>query len=301
MKNMIIYVSNLESLDGIYTWILDFVRALRTDYDITVMTKQWNPHLRDELASIVNTSEWEENQQYATDILLSMYDFKDRPQNIKADKSYTILHCDYGGIDYKIPPSFSDKGNYIAVSKYVADNFSRRFNIPCDYVEGLMKPKPNPKKVLRLISCTRLSQAKGSERMKELCRLLKANDIRYTWDNYSAGGIMNLMYRNRDIAIRKCCPNDELLDYIADADYLVQLSESEGYCRAVHEALLVGTPVIVSDIPIFQNVVVNGYNGYRVPLDMKGINIRKIAENVPNTFICVDRYQKTKAEWLKIL
>ena len=294
---MILYCDKILFLNGIYTWMLDFCKT----FSSTVITKQWNTRLRDELSQYAITEEWQENKQYKTDVLLATYDFKERPNNIVADRIYTILHCDYGGIDYKISPSFSDKEHYIAVSKYAAENFTRKYGLPCDYVEGLLKKKPEPRKVLRLISCTRLMRPKGSDRMTQLCKLLRANDVRFVWDNYSEGGIINMMYRNRDIAVRPSCSNNELLDYIASADYLVQLTESEGYCRAVHEALLVGTPVIVSDIPIFRDVVKNGQNGYRLPLDMQGIDVQEIVQNIPRGFTYDDRYEETFKKWQKII
>ena len=54
-------------------------------------------------------------------------------------------------------------------------------------------------------------------------------------------------------------PSLDITDYIADADYLVQLSNTEGYCYAVAEALTLGTPVIVTDLPVFREMEIQGF------------------------------------------
>ena len=58
-------------------------------------------------------------------------------------------------------------------------------------------------------------------------------------------------------------------DYIARADYLVQLSDQEAYSYSVLEALINNTPVICTPVPSFaEQGVKDGVNGYVVPFDM---------------------------------
>ena len=77
-------------------------------------------------------------------------------------------------------------------------------------------------------------------------------------------------------------PRLDLEPYIASADYLVQLSDSEGYCYAVNEALTLGTPVIVTDLPTFREQgVADGETGYLLPLDMENVNVKQIYNKIP--------------------
>jgi glycosyltransferase involved in cell wall biosynthesis len=46
-------------------------------------------------------------------------------------------------------------------------------------------------------------------------------------------------------------PRLDIRDYIADADYLVQLSDTEAWSYSVLESLSLGTPVITTPIPCF--------------------------------------------------
>ena len=91
-----------------------------------------------------------------------------------------------------------------------------------------------------------------------------------------------------------------MLNYMADADYTIQLSDSEGFCYAVHESLSVGTPVIVTDIPIFK-MIVNGYNGYRLPLDMSKIPIDEIINNIPKGFMYHTEQAALKNKWQNLI
>ena len=240
---------------------------------------------------------YDENETYQTDILIYCYYFNHRPYNVQCGQSYTILHCDYGGVEYKTPPVFYSDENYIAVSDMVATNIRQRFHLPCASIEGLMISKPQTRRVLHLISCCQLHPKKGCYRMERLCRILNEHNIPFTWDNYCHADVSSTLFKNKDIIMRRALPQEDLFDRMADADYLVQLSDAEGYCRAVHESLLVGTPVLVTDIPIFKDVVVDGYNGYRLPLNMNEIDIQRITNNIPKNFKYINQYEKTIEQW----
>lgn len=299
MKEILIYVEYLRWVNGVYTWLMSFYNTFKDDYEITIMTDDQSRRF---MYRFENFQFYDKTATYVTDIFINSYSWKPAPKNVKCKQAYTMLHCDYGGIDYKIPPSFYANEHYIAVSRYAAENFTRKFGLPCNYVEGLLIPQiqTKPKSVhqgLRLISCTRLQPKKGDKRMRQLCTLLDANGVDYIWDNYCGDNLL----RKNFIPCHNQIPQTELFQYIADADYLVQLSETEGYCRSVHEALMVGTPVIVCDIPIFRDVVKNGINGYRVPLDITRItNLQEIITRIPKDFKSEDTYTATRQRWLSI-
>ena len=68
--------------------------------------------------------------------------------------------------------------------------------------------------------------------------------------------------KNGHIAYMK--PQLDITSYIADADYLVQLSENgEAYGYSVAESLTLGTPVIVTPVEAFLEIgVKDGENGF---------------------------------------
>ena len=70
-------------------------------------------------------------------------------------------------------------------------------------------------------------------------------------------------------------PNLNVMDYVADADYVVLLSDSEGLPLQILEGLQYQTPAIVTDVGGCTELIKDGENGYVVPLDMN-FDITKI-------------------------
>ena len=78
-------------------------------------------------------------------------------------------------------------------------------------------------------------------------------------------------------------PRLDIRDFIANSDYLVQLSDTEAWCYSVLESLCLGTPVITTPIPSFNEMGVdNGKNGYILPFNMKELPIEDIYNNIPS-------------------
>lgn len=77
-------------------------------------------------------------------------------------------------------------------------------------------------------------------------------------------------------------PKMNIIDYIANADYLVQLSDNEGYCYSVIEALTAGVPVLITPCPVFEELQIkNKEHGYILPFDMKNLPIEDIYNHIP--------------------
>lgn len=206
-----------------------------------------------------------------------------------------VIHADYKdqmerGQLTKIP-EHPKLNRYIAVSKRAADSFHA---VTGKRVEVCYNPftieKPN--KVLHLISATRLSREKGKDRMIKLADLLDKAGIRYVWtiftNDKNAIDHPNIIYMK---------PRLDILDYIADADYLVQLSDNEGFCYSVVEALTQNVPVIVTPCPVFNEIgLIDGENCYKVPFDMKDFDVTKLL-NKPKDFV----YRPPQDSWDKLL
>ena len=58
-------------------------------------------------------------------------------------------------------------------------------------------------------------------------------------------------------------PTSHIENYMAKADYVVQLSDWEAFCYSLVEALSIGTPVITTQLPVLDEIGVKpGKNGY---------------------------------------
>ena len=112
--------------------------------------------------------------------------------------------------------------------------------------------------------------------MLKLADAFEAADIPYIWTIYTD--------RPQDTGHPSmiCLPTRlDILDFIADADYLVQLSDSEGYSYSIVEALSVGTPVICTEFGVAKEQgVETGKTGFILPFDMSEIPVEDIYKGV---------------------
>ena len=150
-----------------------------------------------------------------------------------------------------------------------------------------------PKKEgLHLISATRLSPEKGGERINKLATMLDNAGIKYTWDIYT-----NRHYRWNSRNIHRQDTKLDLTKEIAEASFLVQLSEHEAFGLSVCESLILGTPVIVTNLPAFREIgCIHGENAVICDLDMKRVDLDLIRKGIPSF-----KYIKPKSNWGKYL
>lgn len=229
------------------------------------------------------------NQKIKCDRFFCMYN-PDIIDNVEAKEYINIIHSDYKGQNIK--PVINEKfTKTIAVSKQVAKTYKELTGIDCEVIYNpvvIDKPKP----LLKLISATRLTKEKGKERMECLGRLLEQKEIQYQW----------LVFTND----RKVIDNDNIVymsprlditSFIADADMLVQLSDCEAYCYSVVESLMLGKPVIVTDLPVYEEIGITDEVSYKIPLDFKEIDIKRIEELKGKKI----KYTPPKEEWDRYL
>ena len=290
---IIIFLAGLFGKTGLCTWMKNFLMNMHTDYDITVMCQNVTEDFKTELCKYAEYVAYDKEKTYECDVLLHNYQDNAVKPNIHARQTFILLHCDYAKMSHF--GAFDGHMRYIAVSEQAAENMRKVYKIDCTAIEPFLV-KHKPRKVFRLVSATRLTNEKGYARMIQLCKLLKEDDIRFQWlvftehDNKTLDGFPEFINMGKQ-------PNDVVIDYMADADYVVQLSDHEGWGYSVHEALSVGTPCLVTDIPVFKDVIVNGVTGYRLPLDMKDIDLTTILTHIPKGYNYYTKTEELKTKW----
>ena len=182
--------------------------------------------------------------------------------NVEAEEYIHLIHCDYKGVSFS-PIRHPKFTKYIGVSKLVCDSFKELTGIEAECIYNpVVIEKPNVEKYndgkLHLISATRLTREKGLKRMQKLAKMLEEANIDYEWLIYSN---RHREYVGKNATYKE--PKLDIIEDIAKADYLVQLSDHEAYCYSVVEALMVGTPVIVTDLPVFKELGLNDTNSIK--------------------------------------
>ena len=247
---------------------------LAQKYDFEIYYKDANPEQIKRLSQLVECHKYK--KPIKCDQFFCCYNY-----DIEVDSPVKkhIIHCDYKNVWFA---PFLFKGfEYIGVSKLVCDSFKELTGKEAELIYNpLYIKKPNVEKIndgkLHLISTTRLTREKGIDRMVKLASMLDKAGIDYEW----------LVYTNRK---RKAIGNKviykdsklDILEDIAKADYLVQLSDCEAYCYAVVEAMSVGTKVIVTDLPVYKELGINKENAIIYDLDMKNVNLKELNKYEP--------------------
>ena len=194
----------------------------------------------------------------------------------EADEVIQIIHADYEIQGLK--PNLDERiKEHYAVSKAAAQAYERISGVKVGVCYNPIADE-KPKKILKLISATRLTKEKGKDRLIKLADSLDKAGIPYEWRIFTNDSLPipneNVIYMTPRLDIR---------NYIADADYLVQLSDTEAWSYSVLESLTIcKTPVIVTPIPCFEEMgIKNGVNGYVIDFDMKNIPVDDIYNKIP--------------------
>lgn len=282
----IFYFTHINRIGGVESFYWYLAQKYQ-DWDIVIVYKTGDQDQIQRLRQFVRVVKFTGERikckkaffNYTTDII----------DSVEAEEYIQIIHGDYKGFNIRpiIPPKIN---KLIGVSQLVCDTFKELMSVEIDMVYNPIVVQ-KPKKVLNLISATRLTKEKGRERMIKFADALDKSEIPYVWTIYTDNGeIIN----NPNIVYRK--PRLDIINFVANADYLVQLSDHEGYCYAVVEALTVGTPVIVTDCPVFREVGVNEKNGFILDHEMSEIPIKEIYKGIPKF-----DYKPPKDNWEKVL
>lgn len=286
------YFNTISPIGGIETFFYQLAKKYK-DIDLVIVYRHADPAQLKRLKQYVRCEKFT-GQNFVCE--KAFFNFNtDIIDNVQAEEYVLVIHGDYKTMHYQgqigAAPNHPKINRYIGVSQIACDAFTEMTGKPCElsYNPFLIEKS---KKVLHLISATRLTREKGKARMEKLAKALTDAGIPFLWtvftNDTNAIDNPNVIYMK---------PRLDILDYIADADYLVQLSDNEGYCYSAIEALSAGTPVIVTPCPVFNELgIEDGKNGYILDFEMNNIPIDKIYNNIPKF-----NYEVPKDNWNKIL
>lgn len=294
---IIVYATSIIRIGGVETFIYNWCKNLAPYYDITLLYNSCHP---DQLARLQKICKCEKNdpkKQYDCDLVLYSTAWGISPNNITAKKYWQMIHANYEEMIAKMPDfkyiQYPKTQMHIAVSQVVADAFKRLYDIDCKVMYNMLDEEP----CLRLVTASRLSKEKGYERMKILAKKLKEANVNFEWRIYTDLNqykIDKMPYPE----VKYLEPTYNVRDIMRWADYVVQLSDTEGNCLTVNEALFYGVPVITTDYDSARECVTDGVNGIIVDMELSNLDIKKIVKKpyqlkyTPHT---------TTNDWLKLI
>ena len=270
----VFWVGNLGKIGGVETFIYELAKRY-CDYDLIILYHNIDieqlTRLKRYVKCIKYNGEHVKCKRFFCNYDISIID------NVEAEEYIHIIHCVFSHNELK-PHTHNKINKYYAVSKEACESF---MEITKEHCEVLHNPLniDKPRRVLKLISATRIAKDKGKleYRMLKLANELEINNIPFIWLVFTNSEQKS---ENKNIIYLK--PTLDIRNYIASSDYLVQLSDTEAYCYSVLESLCLNVPVIVTDIPCFKEMgIENKKNGYILDFDMTNIPIYDIYNNVP--------------------
>lgn len=290
MYDTIVFYGHVFRIGGVETFFYELARKYR-DRDITLLYRSGDPEQLRRVSEYIRVKRWDGKPVSCRQAIFG-YSFE--PQDldlIRAEEYIQVIHADFGALKHVIKPKLDKRFRYIAVSENNAVEWEKLTGIRPEVCYNPITVD-KPRKVLHLISATRLGHEKGFDRMQKLATTLDKAGVRYVWTIYTDSSQRinspNVIYAGTRLDVR---------DFVADADYLVQLSDTEGYPYSLLEALCLGTPVIVTDLPSNpDSQVEDGVNAIVLPFDMSVIPVDRIVKGLKRF-----KYKPREDRWGEIL
>lgn len=269
-RKLPIHYKNIISLEnccnglfnGYITWLIEIGKAF-PEFDITILYTQLPDITKKRLSKYYNCVQYNPSKNYTCDRLITTYSTYYYPTNIYClEESSIFIHGNMS--DFTDARVFTEDlyDRYIAVSKtskrkafgyFPTNNIEYIYN-PYTYDETAIKPH------LTLVSALRNSPEKGMKRIKQIAKILDEENIPYTWSVFTD----RLEENQGGLIFRNAITN--VIDYIADADYLVQVSTSEAFSYSINEALCANTKIITTKLPSVRELnITDGVEGIIIP------------------------------------
>ena len=280
---ILLYTSYLHTIGGIETFILSFIDMFSLDHEVEVMC----PKCHEDMAKLIPVKLYEKRENVDCDVLVMVRMGDEIPYNVSYKKSIRMCHCMKTRASWNI---LQDCDAIVHVSEASRNSF---------HSQGVVIHNPSPvgKKInLLFVSATRVpatDKGKNTDRILKFARKMEQANIPFIWLNFSDAPIENAPKGFFNVGTYH-----DIGGYIAKADYLVQLSDHEGFGYSVLEALTNNTAVICTPFETIKELgVEDGINGYVVPFDLD-FDMKKLY-NVPS-FEYHYHNDEIKEQWEKL-
>lgn len=305
----IFYFYKLAPIGGTEQFLYEIAKKYN-DYDITIVysigdltqvkrLKKYVRVIKHKKGDIIrcNKAFFNFNLDIINDVIANEYTFV-------SHANYEELHKVHGGY---IPPIDNSKlTHYIGVSQFATDKlaeYGKKIGKPIKVMKCYNPLTLEPKeKVLHIVSAGRLDdKVKGGARTIKLIEALdkycEETGRHYIWTIFT-NPTDNVNVKSKNIAFMP--PRLDVRPYIADADYLVQLSnDMETYGYSINEAWGYGVPVVRTPLSVCDELPLTEDMSLVCDWDMSNVDdiVKQMFERDVKPFT----YTPPKDDWLEIL
>lgn len=294
---IIVFTQIMRKVSGLQTFERNFIKKMSKKHELTYVYKAGYEFITNEITPYAQVIK-DIGQEFECDICIySSIEHGNPEPKIKAKRYIQVYHADVvtWGVGHKVPKSVDV---HVCVGEGVQKSLKENLGIDSVVIPNILG-EINLEKVVRFITASRLAEGKGFDRLVKMAKMLKKSGRKFIWEIYGDGSINfieDLKYKLTGIPdVILMGSRTNIQSYIARSDFLVQLSDNEGFCYSMHEALQVGIPCIVTDWEGARNVIYNGVNGFIVDMELNNLDIDKIYKFERQTIAWTDH--KPEDQW----
>ena len=303
VKN-IFYFRTICKIGGTEQFLYEIAKKYK-DWDITIFYDSADVSQLKRLREFVRCKQRTKGEKVVCE--KAFFNFNtDMIEDVEAKEYYFISHANYEELGYTPPIKDKKLTNYIGVSKFSAnklDEFGKKIGkeikmIAC-YNPLTLEPK---EKVINLVSACRLDdKVKGGGRtlklIEALDRYCEKTGRHYLWKIFTNTNL-KIKINSPNVVIMK--PRVDVRPYIAEADYVLQLSnDMETYCYTINEALGYGVPIITTPLSIVKELPID--ENMRIELNYDCSNVDEVAKQIFEKKVKPFNYEIPKDNWSEIL
>lgn len=302
MKN-VFYFKHIFPLGGTEQFLFEVARSYK-DYDITIYYDTADEKQLKRLTQYVRCERRIPSQKIVCE--RAFYNFNiDMIDQVEAKEHIFVCHAIFQELGYKPPIDNPKLTKIIAVSEYAKENIEKyakligvKTPIEVCYNPMVLEPK---EKVVHLVSASRLEdETKGKARVFRLIDKLdeycQKTGRHYIWHMFC--DLPKNKISSPNVAIMK--PRIDVRPYIADADWVIQLSnDMETFCYTNNEALGYGVPIVTTPLSVNKELNIPKEAIVTIDWDLSNINevVKEIFERERKPFT----YEPPKSGWGNLL
>lgn len=276
------YFKRICAIGGTEQFLYELAKKYHK-YDLTIMYDECDLGQLLRLRKLVRCVRRKVGEKYYAK--KAFYNFNiDAIEQVEAEEHIFVCHAIYQELGYQPPIQHPKLTKIIGVSKYAKEKILEQ-----EAIQDVEKPVEwcynpltleKPKKVVRLVSACRLEdRTKGGERTMKLIEALdrycERTGRNYLWTIFTNSAPATMTSPN--VMIMK--PRVDVRPYIADSDWLVQLSNNmETYCYSINEALGYGVGVVTTPLTVLKEF--NIPKCAEILLDWECENIDEVVEQI---------------------
>ena len=299
----IFYFRKICKIGGTEQFLYEIAKKYK-DYDITIFYDQADEIQLQRLRKLVRCKKRIKGEIVKCNKVFFNFNL-DMIDDIEAEEYYFVGHANYEELGYKPAVDHKKLTHFIGVSQFSTDKldeWGERLGVNTNTIRCYNPLTLEPKqKLIHLVSACRLDdEVKGGKRTLKLIEALDKycakNNRNYIWTIFT--NPTKIKVDSPNVVLMK--PRIDVRPYIADADYVLQLSnDMETYCYTINEALGYGVPIVTTPLSILKELPIT--DNEHIILDWNCNNVDEVAKQIFEKEVKPFEYIPPEDEWNKLL